>query len=94
MQKQWFVYVLINSQGITYTGITYDISPQRRLDEHNKKRVGGAKFTRHRGPWSLLYIENGFADRSHASQREYQIKKDRKLKAMIKEGLSLYSAGA
>jgi len=86
VDKHWFVYVLFNAQGLTYTGITYDVSPERRLVEHNSK---GAKFTRNRGPWSLLYIEKGFLNRSLASKREYALKKDRKFKSLLKEGLSV-----
>jgi len=85
MTKQWFVYVLINLRGECYTGVTLDDSPDRRLDEHNGERPGGAKYTRARRPWTLIYAENGFATRGAAQSRELQIKKDRALKKRLKQ---------
>jgi len=82
--KQWFVYVLINQNGDCYTGVTLDDTPDRRLAEHNGERAGGAKYTRARGPWEILYVENGFSDRGDAQSREAQIKKDRKFKSQLK----------
>ncbi|SCA55759.1 Excinuclease ABC subunit C [Candidatus Terasakiella magnetica] len=83
-EKRWFVYVLLNKRGEAYTGVTYDTSPTRRLEEHNGKRAGGAKYTRARGPWELIYAECGFTDRSAAQSREAAIKKDRDFKARLK----------
>lgn len=84
MSKRWFVYVLLNKRGEAYTGVTYDETPDRRLQEHNGKKPGGAKYTRARRPWELIYVESCFADRSEAQSREAQIKKDRKFKAELK----------
>jgi len=84
LSKQWFVYVLINQNGDCYTGVTLDDTPDRRLAEHNGERPGGAKYTRARGPWEIIYIENGFDNRAQAQSREAQIKKDRKFKSLLK----------
>jgi len=58
----------------------------RRLNEHNNDNKKGARYTRVRRPVSLAYQEN-CKDRSHASTREYQLKKlprAEKLKLMLK----------
>ena len=68
--KKWHLYVLRNSKGILYTGISKDMV--RRINEHNNGT--GAKFTRGRGPWFLAYSEGPFehgealreADSAHA----------------------------
>jgi putative endonuclease len=85
--KRWFVYVLLNKRNEAYTGVTYDETPERRLEEHNGLRPGGAKYTRSRGPWELIYTETGFQDRSEAQAREAQIKKDREFKARLKNSI-------
>ena len=67
-----------------YTGITTDV--QRRLREHNKSDKKGARYTRVRRPVSVVYQED-CKDRSHASTREYQLKKlsrGEKLKLVLK----------
>ncbi|WP_135077037.1 GIY-YIG nuclease family protein [Terasakiella sp. SH-1] len=84
VQKRWFVYVLLNQKNEAYTGVTYDTTPERRLEEHNGQRPGGAKYTRARRPWKLVYAESGFLNRSEAQSREAAIKKDRKFKAALK----------
>ena len=77
--KSWFLYVIVNGQGIAYTGISTDV--ERRLASHNKGT--GAKFTRGRGPWTLVYCEGPF-DRAQASRREVAVKRDGALKAALK----------
>ena len=72
----WFVYVLRNGAGTTYTGIALDVTA--RLDAHNAGT--GAKVTRGRGPWALVHTE-GPLDHGDALRREMAIKKDRKFKA-------------
>lgn len=84
MNKSWFVYVLMNGRGDCYCGVTFDETPARRLEEHNGQRPGGAKYTKARGPWELIYVENGFLNRSEAQAREAVIKKDRKFKNKLK----------
>jgi putative endonuclease len=77
--KQWHVYVLRNSQNILYTGISKDTV--RRTLEHNNGT--GAKFTRGRGPWGLVYSE-GPLEHGAALRREMAIKKDASLKKELK----------
>jgi putative endonuclease len=78
-----FVYVLAsrNPDGrtVTYVGWTLDLD--RRLAEHNGKRVG-AKTTRGRA-WLLVYAEK-HRTRKGAMRREYVLKNDRKFRAMLR----------
>ncbi len=46
----WFVYVLHCGDGTLYTGVARDVA--KRLEAHRAGR--GAKYTRGRGPLSLL----------------------------------------
>jgi putative endonuclease len=66
----WVVYILECGDGSLYTGITNDL--ERRLVAHESGK--GAKYTKGRGPFRVLYQEE-FADRSAASSRENQIKR-------------------
>ena len=79
-----FVYVLAakNPDGrtITYVGWTLDLD--RRLDEHNGKRVG-AKTTRGRA-WILVYAEK-HRTRKGAMRREVVLKRDKKFRATLRE---------
>ena len=67
----WKVYILHGADNTLYTGITTDIL--RRVEEHNNSPKG-AKYTRTRRPVELAYQED-CDSRSHASQREYCIKR-------------------
>ncbi len=66
----WTVYFLRCNDNSLYTGITTDIN--RRLYQHNNTKLG-AKYTRARRPVELVYSETA-ADKSTASQREYQLR--------------------
>ena len=81
LSAEWFVYVLLNARGVTYTGISTDID--RRLCQHNAGT--GARFTRGRGPWRLLYREGPFCH-GDALRRELGIKKDARFRAGLKQG--------
>ena len=76
-----FVYI-IGSKTIrgyqTYVGWTTNLS--RRLTAHNLGR--GARFTRGR-KWELLYAEK-YDNRSEAMQREYDLKRNRKLRNHVR----------
>ena len=65
----WTVYILLCGDGTYYTGITNDLP--RRLQAHRSGR--GAKYTRGRGPLTLVYTEEQ-PDRAAASRREAAIK--------------------
>ncbi|MDA8639646.1 GIY-YIG nuclease family protein [Flavobacteriaceae bacterium] len=83
-QIEWWVYLVICSDGSLYTGITTNV--ERRISEHNTSKKG-AKYTRNKRPVRLVYSE-AQSDRSTASKREYFIKKlsrEEKLK-LIKKG--------
>lgn len=66
----WWVYILRCADDTLYTGITADL--ERRLAAHNSGK--GAKYTRGRGPVTLLYRE-AVADHSAALRREAAIKR-------------------
>jgi putative endonuclease len=68
--KDWYVYILLCSDGTLYTGITTD--PERRVNEHNRGKA--AKYTASRRPVELKYLETA-TNRSAASRRESEIKK-------------------
>lgn len=69
MDKEWIVYILRCNDDTLYTGITNDL--QARVLMHNTGK--GAKYTRGRGPVTLVYQEK-CESHSHALRREYEIK--------------------
>lgn len=69
IRLDWTVYILRCADGTLYTGITNDL--ERRLTEHEAGQ--GAKYTKGRGPFQLVYQET-CDGRGPASQRENQIK--------------------
>ena len=75
----WIVYILQCADGTLYTGITNDL--ERRLAEHQAGQ--GAKYTKGRGPFQLVYQEI-CQSRGLASKREAEIKSlDRKAKLLL-----------
>lgn len=76
---EYFVYVLRNEAGITYTGIAKDV--EARLTSHNANT--GARFTRGRGPWRVIHVE-GPLGHGDALRRERDVKRDRRFKAALK----------
>lgn len=71
LKKQaWFVYIISCKDKSLYTGISNNI--QKRLSDHTNGK--GAKYTKNRGPFILVYSEK-CSNRTIASQREHQIKK-------------------
>lgn len=66
----WCVYILRCADDTLYTGITNNFDS--RLAAHESGL--GAKYTKGRGPFKLIYKEN-FDSRSEASKREAAIKK-------------------
>ena len=65
----WTVYILECADGSLYTGITTDIT--RRMAEH--KAGQGARYTKGRGPFRLVYSET-YEGRGEACRREIEIK--------------------
>ena len=80
----YFVYVLRNAAGVTYTGIAKDV--EARLARHNANT--GARFTRGRGPWRIAHVE-GPLTHGDALRRERNLKRDRKFKAALKAAAPL-----
>ena len=81
----WTVYILRCADGTLYTGITNDLD--RRVSAHETGQ--GAKYTKGRGPFQLVYNETCEA-RGTASRREHEIKslsRDEKLK-LVTDGRS------
>jgi putative endonuclease len=76
-----FVYAILNAGGTIYVGQTTDM--ERRLAQHNGTKPGGAKFTRGRGPWRIVHVEE-FGSVGDALRRERALKRDRKFKAALK----------
>ncbi len=67
--SDWIVYILECADQTLYTGITNDLV--HRIHEHENGR--GAKYTRGRAPFKLLYSES-HSSRSQALKREAEIK--------------------
>ncbi len=81
----FYVYVLRNKGKLLYTGFTYDL--RKRFNEHND---GKAVYTKHRGPYELIYYE-ACLDENDACQREKYLKSGigkRYLKGRLKRFLS------
>lgn len=73
----WVVYILLCSDNTLYTGITNNLS--KRLEQHNNG--SGAKYTRGRGPLTLMYLKE-MEDKSSALKEEYRIKQLNKPKKL------------
>ncbi|MFH1959483.1 MAG: GIY-YIG nuclease family protein, partial [Patescibacteria group bacterium] len=70
LKQDWFVYIVECKDGTYYTGISNDLN--HRVEQHNLGK--GAKYTRSRGPVSLVYCEK-YSNHSIALKRECEIKK-------------------
>ena len=66
----WYIYILRCGDDTLYTGITDDV--EKRFAAHAAGK--GAKYTRGRGPLTLVYMEE-VEDKSAALKREHVIKK-------------------
>lgn len=64
----YYVYILKNSSGKYYTGVTTDL--KRRLTEHNNKQ---SDFTAWSGPYTLEWY-SAFKEKSHAYAFEKYLK--------------------
>ncbi len=65
----WHLYLLRCGDDTLYCGIAVDV--EARLKQHAEGK--GAKYTRGRGPFELVYIER-CASRSEALRRERAVK--------------------
>ncbi len=67
----YYVYLIECNDGTFYIGKTSDL--KKRVQKHNGRLPGGAKYTRSRGPVQLRYYEQYFTN-SDALKREYTLK--------------------
>lgn len=67
--KEHFVYMLRCKDNSLYTGYTNNL--ENRLKAHRDGK--GAKYTRGRGPFQVVYIEK-IETKEQALKREYEIK--------------------
>jgi putative endonuclease len=65
------VYVIRNAAGKFYIGLSENV--QIRLQQHNQ---GVSKWTRHRGPWSLVWISESLT-LSEARKLENRLKRQK-----------------
>ena len=71
---RWFVYVLVSTTASrTYVGITTDL--ERRVDQHNGRKRGGARSTRAARPWKLAAAYGPFDGRGEAQRVEGTVKR-------------------
>ena len=79
----YFVYLIVanlkNNKKISYVGYTNDL--KKRIKLHNSGK--GAKFTRGK-KWKLVYYEK-YDTKSIAMKKEFELKKNYKLRKQIKE---------
>ena len=80
----WYVYILRCGDGSLYTGISPDV--EARLQAHHAGK--GARYTRGRGPFDLVYQEPA-GTQAEATRRECAIKRltRQKKQALIQGGL-------
>lgn len=72
-KQVWFVY-LLRCGNRTYVGSTVDV--YRRLRQHNRELVGGARATKSLSPgWKIHMYTSGYPDRSSACRFEALIKR-------------------
>jgi Predicted endonuclease containing a URI domain len=81
----YFVYLIINQKNFSYVGYTVDIN--KRILLHNKGK--GAKYTKG-SKWKLIYCKK-YKSKSKALQEEYKLKKNHKLRNLIKKNYLYYS---
>ena len=67
--KEYYAYMVECADGTLYSGFTTNL--EKRLAAHNSGK--GAKYTRGRGPLTLVYTEE-LEDKEAAMKREYEIK--------------------
>ena len=68
----YLVYIL-KSDKCTYIGMTNNF--QKRWEQHNKYRKGGAKYTSKYLNWTPICIIDGFQTKSEAMQCEWKLKR-------------------
>ena len=77
----FYVYLIgtkYRNKIVSYVGYTNDV--QNRLEQHNNSK--GAKFTRGK-KWFLIYKKK-YKNKSIAMKEEYKLKKNYKLRKLLK----------
>ena len=76
-----FVYIIkgINSSNKTKYYIGYTVNPERRIRQHNREIIGGAKATRGY-KWEFCAIITNFRDNIEGLQLEWRLKYSTKKK--------------
>lgn len=71
--QHWYCYTLESATGTrrTYVGKTNCL--QRRIDQHNGVRRGGARTTHSGRPWYIVFYAKGFANETEALQFEWRM---------------------
>jgi putative endonuclease len=69
--KVYQVYVIRNEAGKFYIGLSENVS--KRVEQHNQ---GVSKWTRHRGPWSLIWTSESLP-LSDARKLENRLKRQK-----------------
>ena len=80
----YYVYLIVSkvkNRTISYVGYTNNI--KRRLKLHNNSK--GARFTKGK-KWKLIYYKS-YDNKILAMKEEYKLKKNYKLRSLIKKGL-------
>lgn len=77
MANEHFVYILQCKDDTLYTGYTTNIVHRLKMHEKGK----GAKYTRGRGPFSVVYQET-LSSKEAALRREYEIKQLQRLEKL------------
>ena len=76
LSSKYYCYIIrslnIDFQNSTYNGSTNNLV--RRLRQHNREIVGGAKATSGKGPWVYIAIWEGFQTHKEALSCEWRIK--------------------
>lgn len=70
--SQWSCYCLKATNNKTYIGVSVDI--ERRLRQHNRELVGGAKYTGSAEGWRRVCFVHGFPTHRDALQFEWKWK--------------------
>lgn len=87
MKREWSVYILRDSVGALYVGITTDV--ERRFQEHISGGPRAAKYTRAKKRLQLVY-SCPLGCRSLASKAEYRLKRlvKRQKESIVERNLS------
>ena len=67
----YYCYILQSIEHPTRTYVGFTTNPTRRIRQHNREIVGGAKRTFKHYPWTIICLITGFHDKRSALQFEW-----------------------